>query len=66
MINSKISLKILSAILVLCFVLICLPAATADASNGGSPFQIDVWTGRGGQGEKTPGGTYYVGEEVTI
>jgi hypothetical protein len=64
--NFHISLKILSAVLVLCFILACLPAVSVYASNGGSPFQIDVWTDKGGQGEKNPGGTYYVGEETTL
>jgi len=38
----------------------------SNASNGGTRFYIDVWTDKGGKGEKNPGGTYYVGEETTI
>ena len=65
MINSKISI-IISSILVLCFMVVCFPAIAVHADNGDSQFQIDVWTDKGGQGEKNPGGTYYVGEEITL
>jgi hypothetical protein len=37
-----------------------------NASNGATQFYIDVWTDKGGKGEKNPGGTYYVGEETTL
>jgi hypothetical protein len=45
-----------------------IPAQPAPPSppTGVEQAAIDVWTGKGGQGPATPGGTYQVGDETVI
>jgi len=54
------------AVLSVCLVAFFLPVVPVSAADGSSPFQIAIWTDKSGPEETGSGGTYQVGEELTI
>ena len=59
-------IRLLAAILAFILVLVGMPARTLAIVDGSTPFTVDVWTDKGGRGANVAGGSYEVGEEVTI
>lgn len=55
---------IIPIIIVVLLLSLIIPVNNVFADD--STWQFDIWTDKGGEGLKTPGGSYYVGEEINL